>query len=156
MLLPETKIHRVHQNGARHYKVEGQEEPFPSVTTVLGVISKPALIPWAKNISLEKVRASLLDRTAANSIARSLLEPRIVTRLETGWRIVLERQRFALSAPGRNGPLIDTALLALPKFGIRKTRTLFEAAAAAVGIQLSPNWTDFLARLEGRGPEAAI
>ncbi len=66
MLSSSPKITRVQQFGARHYKVEGHEEPFPSVTTVLNVISKPALIPWAKNISLEKVRESLLERTGEN------------------------------------------------------------------------------------------
>jgi hypothetical protein len=32
------------RNG-RHYKVEGFPEAFPSVTTVLGIINKPALVP---------------------------------------------------------------------------------------------------------------
>ena len=62
MLSSSPQIKRVNENGVRYYRVEGHEEPFPSVTTVLNVISKPALIPWAKNISLEKVRESLLER----------------------------------------------------------------------------------------------
>ena len=92
---------------------------------------------------------------AANSMARRLLEPRIVSRLETGWRLVLERQRFALSAPRRNAPIIGTALEALPKVGLRGARALFEAAAPAAGVPLSPDWGAFLERLEGRGPESA-
>ena len=63
MRIPDSRIKRVHQNGTRFYQVEGHADLFPSVTTVLGVISKPALIPWAKNVSLEKVRASLLERS---------------------------------------------------------------------------------------------
>ena len=46
----------------------------------------------------------------ASSIGRRALESRIVTRLETGWQRVLEHQRFAISAPGRNAQLIDRAL----------------------------------------------
>ena len=43
--------------GGRTYTIDGNE--YPSVTTVLQVIAKPALIPWAKKVSLEKVRAEL-------------------------------------------------------------------------------------------------
>ena len=72
MRIPDTKIRRVHQNGNGFYRVDGREELYPSVTTVLGVISKPALIPWAKNISLEKVKVSLLDRNGGEiTIAES-------------------------------------------------------------------------------------
>lgn len=52
---------------ARHvYRVEGDPRISPkrrltSVTTVLGVINKPALVPWSRRMSLERVRATLLD-----------------------------------------------------------------------------------------------
>jgi len=42
----------VHPNG-RKFKV-------PSVTTVLGVISKPALVPWAVNCAVDLCRASIV------------------------------------------------------------------------------------------------
>jgi len=45
--------------GGRYYQVEGIEPKLPSVTTVLNVISKPALVPWAKNMALENVRKAL-------------------------------------------------------------------------------------------------
>ena len=48
------------RNG-RHYQVEGFDEPFPSVTNVLGIISKPALVPWARNVALDSVRETLSD-----------------------------------------------------------------------------------------------
>jgi len=35
------------------------EQPLPSVTTVLGVIAKPALIPWAKKVGRESVQTVL-------------------------------------------------------------------------------------------------
>ena len=48
--------------GGRHYKIEGIDELFPSVTNVLGVINKPALAPWARNTALESVQTALLAR----------------------------------------------------------------------------------------------
>ena len=48
--------------GGRHYQVEGYPEPFPSVTNVLGIIAKPALIPWARNTALEAVQSTLTAR----------------------------------------------------------------------------------------------
>ena len=48
------------QNG-RHYRVEGFSELFPSVTNVLGVISKPALVPWTRNVALQSVRETLTE-----------------------------------------------------------------------------------------------
>ena len=49
--------------GGRHYRVEGYDELFPSVTNVLGVINKPALAPWVRNTVLESVQTALMDRT---------------------------------------------------------------------------------------------
>ena len=34
----------------RFYKIPGIEEPLPSVTTILDVINKPALLHWATGI----------------------------------------------------------------------------------------------------------
>ena len=53
--------------GGRHYQVEGYDEPFPSVTTVLNVIAKPALVPWARNVALEKVRETLYEHLASGN-----------------------------------------------------------------------------------------
>ncbi len=42
-MLTTTKITRIDKaRGGRHYQVGGFPDPFPSVTTVLGVINKPA------------------------------------------------------------------------------------------------------------------
>jgi len=62
MLTTTTRITRIDggRNG-RHYQVEGFSEPFPSVTTVLGIINKPALVPWARNMALESVKETLYD-----------------------------------------------------------------------------------------------
>ena len=47
--------------------MEGYDEPFPSVTTVLNVIAKPALVPWARNVALEKVRETLYEHLASGN-----------------------------------------------------------------------------------------
>ena len=44
----------------RYNDVEGVGS-LPSVTTILNVISKPALVPWARTLALEHARAALLD-----------------------------------------------------------------------------------------------
>ena len=68
MLTTSTKITRMDggHNG-RHYQVEGFSEPFPSVTTVLGIINKPALVPWARNMALESVKETLYEHLEASS-----------------------------------------------------------------------------------------
>ena len=58
-------IRRIDKGRSRYYEVEGDPRvdglKLPSVTAILGVIGKPALIPWARNMALEKARATLLD-----------------------------------------------------------------------------------------------
>ena len=58
-------IRRIDRRGGRHYVVEGDPQvegvELPSVTTVLQIINKPALVPWARNISLEKVRVTMME-----------------------------------------------------------------------------------------------
>ena len=61
MTLTAPRITRVDGRSGRHYQVEGYDEPFPSVTTVLNIIAKPALIPWARNVALQDVRDTLYE-----------------------------------------------------------------------------------------------
>ena len=66
MLLNTPTITRVDgAPGGRHYRVEGFDGLFPSVTTVLDVINKPALVPWARNTALESVETALMKRTGS-------------------------------------------------------------------------------------------
>lgn len=60
------KIHRQDKRGTRVYQVDGYEESFPSVTTVLNVIGKHYLVPWAKNLALANAKATLESRMQAN------------------------------------------------------------------------------------------
>jgi hypothetical protein len=66
MQLTKATITRVDKGNQRFYQVEGDRAVDPtarlsSVTTILNVISKPALIPWARNQSLDKIRLTLKD-----------------------------------------------------------------------------------------------
>jgi len=62
-VLPTPAITRLSLKNGRFYQVAGFAEPFPSVTTVLGIIAKPALVPWARNVALDSVRTALTQRT---------------------------------------------------------------------------------------------
>ena len=60
-------MYRKNINYKRHYIVPGREDtPFVSVTTVVGdVISKPALVGWAKNIGIEAGQKTMADYRGA-------------------------------------------------------------------------------------------
>ena len=48
--------------GTRLYSVEGYDDDFPSVTTVLQVLDKPWLAPWKTNVMMDKLRSEFNDR----------------------------------------------------------------------------------------------
>lgn len=57
----------------RYYTVSGdprisEDQRLPSVTTVLSIISKPALIPWATNTALASVREVLVAQLAKEPV----------------------------------------------------------------------------------------
>ena len=55
------QVTKVDRRGTRYYNVEGLGE-MPSVTTILnGAIPKPALVPWATKMALERVRQILIE-----------------------------------------------------------------------------------------------
>jgi len=49
-------------NGERFYAIPGQRELFPSVTTVLKIINKPAITQWQQKVMLESVENSLKNK----------------------------------------------------------------------------------------------
>lgn len=66
MILPAPlhKVELIAENGKHSYRTvfsDGSEAIYPGVTGVLSVISKPALVPWAKRVTLDKVREELLS-----------------------------------------------------------------------------------------------
>lgn len=72
------------ENRSHFYDVfEGQNRThrFPGVTGFLSVISKPALVPWAKKEALSLVRESLLRRVALNVDTEIKLTPEWIENL---------------------------------------------------------------------------
>ena len=70
-------IERVEKGRSRYYEVTGDPSgtlQLPSVTTVLGIIAKPALVGWAKKISLEKVRAELEMLNAPSQFSQEWID----------------------------------------------------------------------------------
>lgn len=65
---PNYNVELIAENGKHLYRVRSLDgspvvDPiYPGVTGVLNVINKPALVPWAKKIALEKIRQALLKR----------------------------------------------------------------------------------------------
>ena len=67
-LLPQYRdvtVELVEKRRQHWYRVSGFDDLLPSVTTCLKIIDKSGpLVGWAKNVTLEKVRAELLDYAA--------------------------------------------------------------------------------------------
>lgn len=67
----EVTIKRVNRGRGHAYRVEGDPlvagVDLPSVTTILNVINKPALVGWARNDTMANVRSALLSREAVMS-----------------------------------------------------------------------------------------
>lgn len=59
-VLPTQKVVRKDGRTGRFYQVEGDDEPYVSVTHALGCIAKPALINWAAN----QERAAVMEAAA--------------------------------------------------------------------------------------------
>lgn len=63
MLKPKYQVDLVVERRSHFYRVNlpSGEILLPGVTGVLSIISKPALVPWAKKVALESVRKELMD-----------------------------------------------------------------------------------------------
>lgn len=88
--LPQIDARRVQIGGKRFYAVGSAL--YPSITTVLSVVGKPALVAWAKRVALEAVRAHL---AAYDTITAEQLEEALI--LAAGEP---ERQRDAAASRG--------------------------------------------------------
>ena len=60
-MTPRYHVELIKKNKGHYYQVEGEQDLFPGVTTALGIIAKPALIPWAANQAAMKIEAYLLE-----------------------------------------------------------------------------------------------
>ena len=73
-----TAVRRVNQGGGRVYRVSASasssEAVMPSVTSVLNVLEKAALLPWAIRICIEEVRRGLYGRTGDTPLSTEWLD----------------------------------------------------------------------------------
>jgi len=56
------KIELIREGNSRYYAVEGVEGKLPTVTGILGVIDKPWLAAWEKNMALDSLVESIRGR----------------------------------------------------------------------------------------------
>jgi predicted RecB family endonuclease len=92
-IIPEAQSRRVTINGERFYEVNGKL--YPSVTTILSVVAKPALVKWAKRTAIDFVRSAIGD---APFVTREDLEEILDRALE-------EPERIKSAAAGRGTAL---------------------------------------------------
>lgn len=60
-MAPAYTVELVEKRNAHYYRVDGGDTLYPGVTTVLSVLAKPALIPWAANEAARKIKAYLIQ-----------------------------------------------------------------------------------------------
>jgi GNAT superfamily N-acetyltransferase len=83
------------------------------------------------------------------SLGKSELVRSVASRTINGWQQVLERQRFLLRNPGKNVPLIKTAIAQSENEDLPAIARLLLAAAGAVNHHFADGWFDPLRRLSG-------
>ncbi|MDY6946994.1 MAG: hypothetical protein SXG53_14860 [Pseudomonadota bacterium] len=110
--------------------------PWPQICCSL----VSALLWNADLLPLDRFVGDLfLMRAVLLSNARNVLEPLVLAWLITGWRRVLETQRFHLRNPRNDVPSIEDALNAVEQGGLRLAGSLFLVLAEAVDATIPPD-----------------
>jgi len=91
MLTSRYSVELIKQGNAHLYKTKkgGDEDLFKSVTFYLGVVAKPALVPWAKNLALEQVAQELLALGATPFLAEPEAVKDLIDRAKKRPEVVL-------------------------------------------------------------------
>lgn len=93
-LVPLYRVERIDEEGRHLYTVNGSDTSFPGVTTILSVVGKDALVPWAAKESVDYV----FNRLA--KVKGYKLTERFMERLQSRAK---KQPRFAKERAGRNG-----------------------------------------------------
>jgi len=101
-------IRRTSSNGSRTYTINAVE--YPSVTTVLQIVAKPALLGWSRKVALEKVRHTLLDQMRTGERLAGITPGWIDTMLEAARKRPDEERDQAADFGLRSHELIDSVL----------------------------------------------
>lgn len=105
-LEPKYHVELVAKGRGHFYRVDGKDFLFPGVTTVLGVIAKPALIPWAANEAAKKIKAYLVE----NATGRALTATEIDDLVEKGRKAHIELKDAAADVGTRAHAAINTLI----------------------------------------------
>ena len=120
--LPTPQARRLYVGGVRFYQVDGAL--YPSVTVILGVISKPNLVAWARRTTIEAARALLQEGVPLEeALSRAAQEPERV-RDTAAQRGSSAHEAIALALSGRDypremGPWVEAARGFLAAHGLR-------------------------------------
>jgi len=61
---------KIDRNNIRHYKITVLgDRKLPSVTTILGLLSKPALIAWSANVGVDYIKENLIDKILKGEVS---------------------------------------------------------------------------------------
>jgi hypothetical protein len=96
-------------------------------------------------------RDLLLVSHTAQSLARRVIEPVVVSIIAEGWSIVLSNEGFALRSPMQHAPAIEAALSDMKSLGLKAAARLLLAAAPTVKASLSESWEQLLRQISGNG-----
>lgn len=105
-LEPKYNVELISKGRGHFYRVDGRDFLYPGVTTVLGVIAKPALIPWAANEAAKKIKAYLVQ----NATGRALTATEIDELVEQGRKAHIELKDAAADVGTRAHAAINTLI----------------------------------------------
>lgn len=103
---PLYKVELIAKNRAHYYRVEGERDLYPGVTGALGMIAKPALIPWAAKQAAENIKAYLM----ANAVNRPLDALEIAKLVEEGKKAHVEAKDKAADLGTRAHAAINSLI----------------------------------------------
>eukprot|EP01087_Luapelamoeba_hula_P013799 TRINITY_DN3973_c0_g1_i1.p1 TRINITY_DN3973_c0_g1~~TRINITY_DN3973_c0_g1_i1.p1 ORF type:complete len:337 (-),score=55.17 TRINITY_DN3973_c0_g1_i1:346-1356(-) len=134
---------------SRKYRVDGYNDVFPSVTTILDIINKPGLHIWKHRTSMNSVR-TLLEATSAKELGRKDDDAYTQWIDETVKRASSEPQRISTSAAtfGTNTHSLIEKWIADPSTEVPETHRVvmasFQAWREASGLQLLAETNDYV------------
>lgn len=94
------------KGNSHHYRIDGKETLYPGSTTVLEVISKPALIPWAAKEAANKIKAYLMK----HATGRKLTQKEIIHLVDEGRKAHIEIKEAAADVGTRAHKAINAVI----------------------------------------------
>lgn len=80
MLKPRFEVEKVDKDNAHYYRDVNEDKFYVGATTILNVLSKPHLIPWAAKTAAQRIE----DYLIANAVGRPLIPSEICELVQEG------------------------------------------------------------------------